>query len=174
MNDFGEIALLVGTLLAAFVLVALIATPEADPQGVNPSDVKLDTFRPDSKVYMRTDVAVNLLNVYDSVEKETPFCLHGVETENDEYVITRLQTPRMISSTEHSATLDNTNCANQSDYLGMIHNHPSGICVPSEIDIYRFMNDEDTLVEVIACNRKGSVEYFGIVIDTKLRKMVKF
>ena len=91
----------------------------------------------------------NILMVYADQPREIPLCQFGFE-EDGVRVVTDVKMPYVLESTETMANFYRPDC-DASDYLGIIHNHNNGVCFPSEVDLERFINDEEASIESIVC-----------------------
>jgi len=91
----------------------------------------------------------NILTIYDGQDREIPMCQMGYE-QNGVRVVTNLILPYVFESTDSMASFNITPC-DFPNYLGIIHNHPSEFCIPGEMDMDRFVNDERASIETIVC-----------------------
>lgn len=161
-----------------FVLSLLIAVTfsgcKTAENPIRDSDVRIASYEEESRIYFSLNVDETLSSLYDAMGKEFPFCLHGHKIENG-YRVNDIRVPWVRENNESGATFRNGNCTAEDDFLGMIHNHSlSGQCIPSQLDIDRFMNSEHALIEVISCQRiretGTQTEYFGVIIDEELQE----
>ena len=108
----------------------------------------LFTSQPYPVIY--DDLALNnILMVYADQPREIPMCQFGFERNGIRFV-NEVRIPYVIESTETMADFYRPNC-DSPDYLGIIHNHNNGICFPSEVDLERFINDDEASIESIVC-----------------------
>lgn len=91
----------------------------------------------------------NILMVYADQPREIPMCQFGYVQNNIRFV-TNVKLPYVMESTEEMADFYRPHC-DVPNYLGIIHNHNNGICIPSEVDLERFVNDEKASIESIVC-----------------------
>lgn len=110
-------------------------------------------------VLFKDRVKLTLSTVYSNVTKEIPFCLHGY-VRGDSVMVTDLSVPVIKSMTDTSGINTRKVCRARGGYLGVVHNHGTGGCAPSDADKWRFVLDEYAVIETIACNR--GVEKFYV------------
>lgn len=91
----------------------------------------------------------NILMVYGGQSREIPMCQFGIE-QNGLRIVTELKLPYISESNDSSAFFYSGPCESPF-YLGMLHNHPRGFCSPGDMDIDRFINDEQATIETIVC-----------------------
>lgn len=91
----------------------------------------------------------NILMIYANQPREIPLCQFGYE-QNGVKFVDEVRLPYVIESTETMANFYRPHC-NSPKYLGILHNHNNGICLLSEVDLERFINDDKATIESIVC-----------------------
>ena len=159
-------------LLFLFVLIFTVSTlpnnyvaiepmyPETDHILLGEGSVTVPSIGRD--VVMRSGVYETLQHAYKNQDTEFPFCLHGSSVDN-KVKVEALRVPDVTLSHDSFGSFNNVSCALSPDYLGMIHNHPTGACFPSSIDFGRFNESTYATLEVVACRKDSEVSFFGVV-----------
>lgn len=115
----------------------------------------------DQKLLFREGALETLRHAYKDQDAEFPFCLHGTRSE-DRILVKKLRVPDVDLSEGYFGVFNNAACVLDSGYLGMVHNHPTGVCFPSPLDFKRFRSSEFAILEVVACrNDLDGVSFFG-------------
>ena len=100
-------------------------------------------------VYFTPRVINTFFHIYDSQPREIPLCLEGLNFEG-QYIVNKVKIPIIVDSDSHSSSYDSESCYGP-NYLGIAHNHPKGLCQPSQTDLERFWGDEKSRIETIIC-----------------------
>jgi proteasome lid subunit RPN8/RPN11 len=113
------------------------------------------------RISIEKQVAEEMQEAYSDTDKEVPFCLFGGL--GADTVVTRIEKPRIISQTKTSVSFDGRGCEMQDGFIGYVHNHPSGYCQPSKIDMISHILNPSSKVNLIACRKgeNGSYRYHG-------------
>jgi len=117
----------------------------------------------DREVLFRKGLKETLRHAYKSQNSEFPFCLHG-RNEGDTLFVESLMVPDVKMSGGSFGSFDNANCSlSPLEYLGVVHNHPTGMCYPSDIDFNRFRSSTFAVLEVVACRNPSHDVFFYAV-----------
>lgn len=122
--------------------------------------VELNTSK--RELFFNKRLENNLETVYRTLENEMAFCLHG-NVKEDTIFVHEASIPRIMGSTDSTATVDSGVCKRRGNYLGLIHNHNDVMlpfCRPSETDLRRFSLDREAEIEVIVCRKNGLVSFY--------------
>lgn len=138
----------------------------------NPNAPQYKTiFHEDGTVIHLSNYVLNRAGfLYDDLWRELPLCLTGQRVGDNIYV-RDVRMPLYNSSESNSASFNTSVCGEQ--YIGIIHNHPSGHnnCTPSRVDFERFINDGDALVEMVVCGADRHNDLINYSLITKVRVM---
>ena len=93
-----------------------------------------------NNVYFTPKVVNSFFNIYGDQKREIPLCLEGLRVA-DNYIVHTTKIPFIVNSDEVSSTYNASSCYTP-EYLGMVHNHPTGPCRPSDVDLKRFREDD--------------------------------
>lgn len=93
----------------------------------------------------------NILQVYDRQNREIPLCLYGRQM-GENFYITDTSIPVIGQSTDDFATWDLATCTDRRDFIGMVHNHPTGYCGHSRTDYISLLRHEKIRVSIVACD----------------------
>jgi hypothetical protein len=129
------------------------------PTDGNVASRTVETVGP-ADVALTKNLESTLSTVYGTAEKEIPLCLFGAKNESG-VLLERTAFPDQLSTTDSTVTFDGASCEVQSDFLGYVHNHdpPESLCKPTPLDKARFILNDDSEVELIACTRELEVTY---------------
>lgn len=138
-----------------FVLMFSCATPGQRPS-VNPGQDKekrvvsyvTDQLGDDTFVHTNKTVGNRLAYMYAGLERELSFCLHGRSLGSNIWV-DDLTIPTYASSQENSVRMNLSGCMARPDFLGIVHNHPSGSCYPSIVDVQEIVRNKYDLGMVV-------------------------
>lgn len=105
--------------------------------------------RLDNGVIYSPKVINSFLFLYEGQKREIPLCLNALRVD-DNYIIYDVRIPLIMSSDSMSSQFSGLSC-DSPNYIGIAHNHPNGICAPSQIDLERFRSDDRARIESIIC-----------------------
>jgi len=100
-------------------------------------------------VWFSPKVLNNMVFLYDGLPFEFPLCALGDRVDSL-YHVHDVSIPVLTERSDSSASFIPISCLSP-EYLGMIHNHPTGWCGMSLADTKRFRDDSFARLEMVVC-----------------------
>ena len=89
-------------------------------------------------IYMSKEIINELNDKFKNSTNEFEVCLYGKDYK-ESYIINNIYEPPFYSASKDS--ISSYNCVG--NYLGTVHSHPNGVCMPSLLNPYSYNTDSD-------------------------------